>query len=188
MVGCLPFFGRRYAVPTIPEISRQNIYATHDSLKNARIDLATGYSELTIREIPPPKTRLSIPPIYKPPTKPGGPSQRVIIVPPEYGKIPVVVVGSEEYEELLKWPPIAQQLQKDNDLLKKAAQETGEELIKKQQLLENLGVLANSQKVELEKLDGDVFKRDVIIGVLFLLMGLYVYIKIKKIIPIPFGL
>jgi hypothetical protein len=43
----------------------RTVYATKDSLDQARIDLADKYSTETIRLVKPPKKRVEIPPVYK---------------------------------------------------------------------------------------------------------------------------
>jgi hypothetical protein len=178
------------AVDTPPKYSEevsQVVYATYDSIENARIELAKEYSDQTVRLITPPKQRIPIKPIIVscPPTKPGERStdRRVVIVPPEYGKDEVVVVGSKEYQELMDKVVLASQLQIDLNNLKRAKGEVDLALIKEQARVEKLEEDFNKAQVKLKENQTSLLKRDLIIASMGLLIGVYVYLKMKGLVP-----
>ena len=52
-------------VPTpISETARQAVYATHDSIKVGRFDMAEKYSDQSVQLIPPPLKKVLVKPIY----------------------------------------------------------------------------------------------------------------------------
>jgi len=178
------------AVDTPPKYSEevsQVVYATHDSIENARIELAKEYSNQTVRLITPPKQRIPVKPIIIscPPSKPGERpiDKRVVIVPPEYGKDEVVVVGSKEYQELMDKVVLATQLQTDLDNLKKAKGAVDLALIKEQERVKKLEEDYNKAQVKLKENQTSLIKRDLIIAGLSLLIGVYAYLKVKGFVP-----
>jgi hypothetical protein len=95
------------------EALSRSVYATKDSLDNARLDLADTYVNESVRIVKPPKKRIEIQPVYKKTTIDTISSQskvkptiinkqRVLIIPEKYKNDTVVVVSSEEYQQLLK--------------------------------------------------------------------------------------
>ena len=105
------------------EAASQNTYAVNDSLDKQRIDLAWHYSNEATKLIVPPKHRIPIEPIYAPlktktangvravvnPTS----GDRLIIVPEQYKVSQVVIVGSDEYNQLASDAKVAAQLKQE---------------------------------------------------------------------------
>ena len=106
------------------EALSRTVYATKDSIDAARIDLADKYANESTRIVKPPKKRIDVQPVYKKnidnissqskvrPTVIN--KQRVVIIPEKYRNDTVVVVSSEEYQQLLKDKETYEQIEKDN--------------------------------------------------------------------------
>jgi type VI protein secretion system component VasK len=170
------------------EALSQSVYATKDSIELARLDLADTYSTQAARIVIPPKHRIKIEPVFKN-TK----TQRVLVVPEKYKNDKVVVVNTTEYQELLKDAETAEQLQTDNKNLKdhislvdiqlqEQQKVTSELILKNQKLTEDI---LKKEKVIAEKNSSILKLWGVLIAVL-VLIGVYFYIKIRGIIPLPF--
>jgi hypothetical protein len=172
------------------EALSQNVYATNDSLEKARVDLAYYYSEETTRLVRIPKKRIDIQPIYDPasikakeqtpsvkqdPTT--GEKTRIVMVPEQYKNGKVVVVGSTEYQELLKTKEIAKQLAVDNANVLKAKADTDVELQKQQEMHDKMIKDLNIMQKKLVEKDLAILWRNIIIGGLLVLIGGYTYFK-----------
>ena len=179
------------------ELSR-TVYATKDSLEKARIDLALDYSEQVTRIVKPPKAkeRVKIDSIYKSVTIPviassAAPSkkellkpnrQRVIIVPEIYKNDTVVVVNSEEYQQLLKDKEIYEQLKKDFENFKQVKKDVDEELSKQYEYLNKMVVDLNKMQKQLVEKDLAIWKRNIVIACLILSIAGGVYLRMKGIL------
>lgn len=181
------------------EILSQSTYAVKDSLEQGRFDLAEKYSDQTIRIVKPPQKRITINPIlenlpsgsfisqpppltiYNPPPNINE-KRRVIIVPERFKNDPVVAVNSIEYEKLLLDQEIHKQLQKDHENLLKNKQEVEQELIKQEKYRNQMIIDLNKMQKQLVEKDLAILKRNVIITIMFLLMGAGVYLRIKGIL------
>ena len=160
LLSVLLITGCTYYTEKQSEALSQNVYATNDSLNKARVDLAYYYSDQTTRLVKIPKKRIPIQSVYQAAdivkgTK-TGPSTRVVIVPDQYKGDKVVVVGSTEYQELLKTKAIAEQLKKDNVNIVKAKAETDKELAKQAEY-------TNKMIKDLNHLQSEVYKKDLAI-------------------------
>jgi hypothetical protein len=100
------------------EAVSENVYAANESIAKARVDLAQFYSNETTKFIKPPKHPIKINSIYQAGEVVKNSKQaektRVVIVPDEYKNDKLVVVGSTEYDNLLKDSAIKKQLEEDN--------------------------------------------------------------------------
>jgi hypothetical protein len=176
------------------EALSRSVYATKDSIDKARIDLANVYSNETVRLVKPPKKRIEIESIYKTTqipvvtseAKPDKPipnnKQRVLMVPEQYKNDTVVVVNSQEYEQLLKDKQIFQQLKKDLDNAFLFKIEIDEELTKQQEYSNKLIRDLNTMQKQLVEKDLAILKRNIVIAIL-LLMGVgATYLRIKGIL------
>jgi hypothetical protein len=182
------------------EALSQAVYATKDSLNNARFDLADQYSEQTTRIVKPPKARIKIDPVFenlqtpgisksqekiniinpKPPTLTDG--RRIMIVPERFKNDPVVAVNTEEYETLLKDQAIRKQLESDYKTLTVHKKEVDTELAKQQKYNSQMVIDLNKMQKQLVEKDLAILKRNIVIVVLFLLMGGATYLRIKGIL------
>jgi hypothetical protein len=171
------------------EALSQSVYATKDSLEAARIDLADKYSTESTRLIKPPKKRINIQPIYKKnidnitssskvtPTIIN--KQRVIIVPEKYKNDTLVVVSSEEYQQLLKDKETYAQIEKDNQSLLETRKIIDEELIRQMQYNDKMIKDLNLMQKKLVEKDLAILQRNIIIIVLCLFIGGATYLRIK---------
>lgn len=168
------------------------VYATRDSFEAARIDLADSYSAEAARIVHPPKGRVEVKSVYKKsvdvigsgskPVSKVTAKQRVVIIPEKYRNDVVVVVSSEEYQNLLKDKETMTQLEKDFDNLTLVKQEVDQEIVKQQEynnkMIKDLNIM---QKKLIEK-DLAILQRNLVIIGLFLTIGGGVYLRIKGIL------
>lgn len=177
------------------EAISQTVYATKDSLDKARIDLADEYANQSTRLIKPPKKRLQIDSVYKPTipvvasqSKPGPgqkvpvSKQRVIIIPEKYKNDTVVVVSSEEYQQLLKDKEVFAQLEKDLKNLTDLRAIVDLELIKQKEYNDKMIKDLNIMQKKLVEKDLAILQRNIVI---VLLVGIIVgatYLRIKGIL------
>jgi len=162
------------------EALSQNVYATNDSLDKARVDLASYYSEQTTRLVKIPKKRIDIQSVYQDSTVKGTTGQRIVIVPEQYKGDKVVVVGSAEYQDLLKIKAIAEQLKKDNENFIKAKDSTDKELAKQAEYSSKMIKDLNIMQKKLVEKDLAILWRNIIIISLLGLIGGYIYIRMNS--------
>jgi hypothetical protein len=162
------------------EALSQNAYATNDSLNKARVDLAYYYSDQTTRLVKIPKKRINIQPVYQGSTVKGVTGSRVVIVPDQYKGDKVVVVGSTEYQDLLKTKAIADQLKKDNENIIKAKDNTDKELAKQAEYSSKMVKDLNIMQKKLVEKDLAILWRNIIIVSLLALIGGYIYIRMNS--------
>lgn len=159
------------------------VYATKDSIDAARIDLADEYATEATRIVKPPKDRIGVEAVYKKPSvvidSNTGTKQRVVVIPSKYKNDIVVVVSSNEYEQLLKDKESFDILQADHDELVKAKKDVDEELNKQAEYRDQMIKDLNSmQKTIAEKNLALVKCRGIIIAlVLAIIAGIYLRIK-----------
>lgn len=164
------------------QVSR-TVFAVNDSIKAGRIEMAESYSEETIRLITPPKDRIFVGEITK--NKQEG-LQSVIIVPEWFKGKEVIVVGTKEYNDLIKSADIRKQFEKELDALQKAKADVDEELRKERERVVKLETDLTSAKVTIGEQSSAIWKRNCIILVMGLLIAAYFYIKARGLIPLPF--
>jgi len=155
------------------EAVSQNVYASNDSIAKERIDLAQFYSNETTKFIKPPKHRIIINQISKN-------KQRVVIVPSQYSNDKVVVVGSNEYQDLLKDRSIKKQLEQDALVKDKQIKSDNAELLKQKQMSDKMVKDLNSLQQEVLKLRLSGLWKDVVIVALLVLIGGFIYIKVSS--------
>lgn len=167
------------------------VYASKDSMEAARIDLADKYITETTRIVKPPKNRIKIDPVYKHINTVSSGSkhdpiiinkQRMVIIPEKYRADTVVVVSSEEYQQLLKDKETFAQIQQDNIGISDAKKEVDEELIRqynnRDKMINDLNIM---QKKLVEK-DLAILQRNIIILGLLAAIGGATYLRIKGIL------
>jgi hypothetical protein len=174
------------------EALSRSVYATKDSLDNARLDLADTYSNESTRLVKPPKKRIDIQPVYKKnidnissqskvkPTVIN--KQRVLIIPEKYKNDTVVVVSSVEYEQLLKDKEIYEQIEKDNANIIEAKKEVDQELIRQMEYNDKMIKDLNIMQKKLVEKDLAILQRNITIVLLLALIGVATYLRIKGIL------
>jgi len=151
---------------------KQAVYGVNDSLKEARIDLAWFYSNETTKLVGPPLKRISIKPLYETTTTTNSVGARILVVPEELKNTKVIVIGSDEYKELLKNKEIAQQVTEELAIQKKVVLD-----IDKQRQINEQNQLKliddyNKAQLTIQKKDAAIWYRNfVILGLLVLIVG-----------------
>ena len=174
------------------EALSRTVYATKDSLDAARIDLADKYSTESTRLVKPPKHRIEVQAVYKKnidnitssskvtPTVIN--KQRVIVVPEKYKNDTLVVVSSEEYQQLLKDKETYAQIEKDNAQLLETKNAVDAELIKQNEFNNKMVQDLNDMKRKLVEKDLAILQRNIIIVSLLAAIGAGVYLRMKGIL------
>jgi len=171
------------------------VYASKDSLEVARIDLTDKYITEATRIVKPPKNRIPIEAVYKKidihiSTVSSGSKfdsvpvnkQRMIVIPERYRHDTVVVVNTEEYQQLLKDKETFAQIQRDTIGLIDAKKQVDEELIRQ---AENRDKMINDLNIMQKKLvekDLALLQRNLIIVGLLIAIGGATYLRIKGIL------
>jgi hypothetical protein len=162
----------------------QNVYATNDSLAKARVDLAFFYSNETTKFIKPPKQPIKISAIYEAgqvvKNSKNTDKTRVVIVPDVYKNDKVVVVGSTEYQTLLKDREIKKQLETDNKNMANQLIVNQNELVKQKEMSDKMVADLNHLQSEIYKKDAAIWKRNVIILALSALIGGYIWLRASR--------
>ena len=174
------------------EALSRSVYATKDSIDNARFDLADTYANESTRIVKPPKQRIDIKPVYKKnidnissqskvkPTIIN--NQRVLIIPEKYKNDTVVVVSSEEYQQLLKDKETYEQIEKDNKNLFDTKQLVDQELIRQMEYNDKMVRDLNIMQKKLVEKDLAILQRNIVIVLLLATMGGATYLRIKGIL------
>jgi hypothetical protein len=174
------------------EALSRSVYATKDSMDAARIDLADRYINEATRIVKPPKKRIDVQPVYKKnidtissqskvkPTIIN--KQRVVIIPEKYKNDTVVVVSSEEYQQLLKDKETYQQIEKDMQNLSETKQVVDEELIRQLEYNDKMIKDLNIMQKKLVEKDLAILQRNIIIIVLLTSIVGATYLRIKGIL------
>jgi len=167
------------------------VYASKDSMEAARIDLADKYITETTRIVRPPKNRIKIDPVYKHVDTVSSGSkhdpivinkQRMVIIPEKYRADTVIVVSTEEYQQLLRDKETFAQIQQDSVGLSDAKKTVDEELIRqmnnRDKMIDDLNIM---QKKLVEK-DLAILQRNILIVLLISAIGGATYLRIKGIL------
>jgi hypothetical protein len=174
------------------EALSRSVYATKDSMDAARIDLADRYVNEATRIVKPPKKRIDIQPVYKKnidtissqskakPTIIN--KQRVVVIPEKYKNDTVVVVSSDEYQQLLKDKETYQQIEKDMQNLSETKQVVDEELIRQLEYNDKMIKDLNIMQKKLVEKDLAILQRNIIIIVLLTSIVGATYLRIKGIL------
>jgi len=174
------------------EALSRSVYATKDSLDNARLDLADSYANESTRIVKPPKQRIDIKPVYKKnidnissqskvkPTIIN--KQRVLIIPEKYKNDTVVVVSSEEYQQLLKDKETYEQIEKDIANITETKIAVDQELIRQMEYNDKMIRDLNIMQKKLIEKDLAILQRNIAIIFLLVIMGGATYLRIKGIL------
>lgn len=174
------------------EALSKSVYATKDSLDNARLDLADKYSEESVRIVKPPKKRIDVQPVYKKTIDTIGSQskvkpttinkQRVLVVPEKYKNDTVVIVSSEEYQQLLKDKETYAQIEKDNKNLVETKKLVDQELIRQMEFGDKMIKDLNIMQKKLVEKDLAILQRNIIIVLLLASIAGATYLRIKGIL------
>jgi hypothetical protein len=174
------------------EALSRSVYATKDSLDNARLDLADSYANESTRIVKPPKKRIDIKPVYKKnidnissqskvkPTIIN--KQRVLVIPEKYKNDTVVVVSTEEYQQLLKDKETYEQIEKDIANITETKLAVDQELIRQMEYNDKMVKDLNIMQKKLIEKDLAILQRNILIVVLLLSIGGATYLRIKGIL------
>ena len=165
------------------EAVSQNVYATNDAIAKARVDLAQFYSNETTRFIKPPKHPIKINSVYQAGDVAKNGKQadrtRVVIVPDQYKNDKIVIVGSKEYDELLKDSAIKKQLEEDNKVKDQQLKNNNDELQKQKSMQDKMIRDLNYYQKEVYKLRLSGLWKDIIIVALLTIIGTFIYIRVS---------
>lgn len=160
-------------------------YATNDSIKAGRFELATTYSDQTLKLVVPPKKRIEIKPLYQTQTSKSGDKQAKIdnvkyIVIPEYLKgDKVLVVNSNEYNDLQKDSKLAKQLKVDNANLVSQAKKVEKEQSVQEEIHSKLIRDYNTQQTQLVKKDLAILRLTILSVILAVLWLATLYLLVR---------
>jgi hypothetical protein len=159
----------------------QTVYATSDSLGKGRVDLAYFYSNETTKFIKPPKHPIKISAIYEAVTvvkdSKTAEKTRVVIVPPQYKNDKVIIIGSTEYQQLLKDSADRNQFAEDNKNMSNQIVADNKELTHQKEMTDKMVKDLNHLQAEIYKKDLAILWRNIIIAVILVLIGGYFYLK-----------
>lgn len=146
--------------------------AIRDSFDSARIDLADNYSNALTQLIIPPSKRIQIEPIYKN-------GKRVAIIPDKYREDNVVIVGTNDWNDLVKIKEVVTQLNADKTNLHTQILNIREELNKQQEIKEKLAADNNTLQIQIKDVKSSNFKLHVYLWGMVLVILSYLYFKLK---------
>ena len=159
-----------------PEVTT-TVAAIKDSFDAARIDLANSYTEALSMLVTPPEKRIQIEPIYKD-------GKRIAVIPDKYKDSNVVIVGTEDWSNLVKTKDIVLQLANDKTNLNTQILSIQEELIEQQKIKQQLAEDNVNLQIKNTEANSSIFRlRAYMIGLISLIL-VYIYLKTKRIIPI----
>jgi hypothetical protein len=95
-----------------------------------------------------------------------------------------MVVGSEEYNALLKIKDYATQLETDNKLLAEAKAQVDAEIVHQQEMHDKMIDDLNKFKLQVSELKLTLFKRNLALGLIVAAGAVVVFIKVRKLLPI----
>jgi hypothetical protein len=142
LTGC----DNKIVIEKYSETLEQGVYAVADSLTNGRVDLAESYINNVEKIVPVPKNRILITPVIKD-------GIRYIVINDREKNSKVIIVGSKDFNDLLKLKVINQSQQ---DQANQFAQQASEQAKKDADAL-------NQLVVENKKLNDEIVQQDKII-------------------------
>jgi hypothetical protein len=176
------------------EVLSQSAYLADDSFEAGRFDVTDSALDNVIRIVKPPKQRLQIKAIETPTSLTSSSegstqkntntaaNQKIVIVPEKFKNQQIVVVNSEEFQQLIKDKKILEQLQGDHKILNKLKVDIEQELAK--QIAYNNKMVEDLNKLQKELLSKKllILKLYIIIAIMVLVMGGGVYLRLKGIL------
>jgi hypothetical protein len=172
------------------EILSRAVFHADDSFDRGRFDLTDQALDQAVRIAKPPKIRIAVEEILVSSNATANQTvsnlkktnQRTIIVPAKFRDTSVIVVGTTEYENLLRDKEILKQLNQDYKALEELKLAVDNELIKKAENAEKLVTDINKMQVKVAEGDTALLKRNIVIAVLVSLIVGGVYLRIKGIL------
>jgi len=178
LISCAP---TRY-IPKDSEPLSQAVYATSESIEKGRIDLADQYAKNAKLLVDPPKNPFTVKAIISK-AKEKDIGKAVVVVPSYLTNMDVIVVGSEQYKKLLEIKENAVQLQVEFENLQKEKEEVYKALTDQREA--KMQLLKDYDKVVSDLKDKQLalLKRNIIITSMSFFIGLYIFLKVKGLIP-----
>jgi hypothetical protein len=158
------------------------VYATSESIEKGRIDLADQYAKNAKMLVDPPKNPFTVKAIISK-AKDKDLGKAVVVVPSYLTGMDVIVVGSEQYKKLLEIKENAVQLQIEYENLQKEKEEAYKALRDQREAKSQLLKDYDNLVLDLKNKQLALLKRNVIIGSMSLLIGLYIFLKVRGLIP-----
>jgi len=160
------------SVPVIkesPEVAK-TAYAIKDSFANARIDLADNYTDQLIQLVTPPRDVITISPILQN-------GKRVAVIPSKFRDDSVIVVGTQDWNNILKIKEVVGQLANDKTNLNAQLLKVQDEIRSQQELKEQLAADNLILTSELKDYKFALYKRTAYLIALLTLVAGYIYIR-----------
>jgi hypothetical protein len=168
------------------EVLSQSVYATKDSITEARIDLADKYINEAVRIVKPPKNKISISGIYtnqlNTTNSTSQAKNRVILMPEQYKGQEAIAINSEKYEKLLENKDIFGQLELDKKVFATHTQNVNKELSKQERY-------NNQMVLDLNRMQKQLVEKNLLILRLYIAIGLLsasliggIYLRMKGIL------
>lgn len=171
------------------EALSQAVTATSDSIDVARFDLANQYSKEAVKLAFPPKHKIKISGLVTKKETVDAKTSIIttntvtrIVVPKELERSDILVVGSPEWEELLKNKDFAEQLKIDNINLTTLKTNVEKELTKQNEMQNKMIQDLNTMQKKLVEKDLAILWRNIVIVSLIATMAAAVYLRIKGIL------
>lgn len=193
LCGCSVYTEKR------SEALSQAVFATAESIKNARFDKAGPYAEQAKRLAYPPKKQLSVPPIITSSTKKTYSPNKLtdvkiisnsieddkflrLVIPESLKHSKLLIENSEEWNELLKTKQFKDQLEVDNANLKQLANDIDVELQKQMKYNNQMVIDLNNMQKKLVEKDLLITRLYITIVVLIISIAGGIYLRIKGIL------
>lgn len=128
--ACNPQF-----VEKTSEVLSEDVYGVGDSLAKGRVDLAEKYIQNVQTLVPAPKKRITIKPFISN-------GVQYVVIGDSFKNKQVVIVGSDQFQNLLKDKSLAEQYKKDGQTYEQKSQDTQKQLANNQLVTNNI-LLAN---------------------------------------------
>lgn len=199
------------------EALSQAVYATAESINNARFDKAGPYAEQAKRLAYAPKNKITISPIITASTKKIESINKEInvknnsvnikpksvinssiikatsdvdqeeqvlrlVIPESLKHAKLLIENSDEWNDLMQTKKFKEQLEIDNENLKKLSSDIDAELQKQLKYNNQMIIDLNTMQKKLVEKDLAILKRNITIIVLLLLMGGGIYLRMKGIL------
>ena len=147
--------------------------AIEDSFAAARVDLADKYTNTLLMLVSPPEKRIHIEPVYKN-------GKKIVVIPDRYKNDSIIVVGTDDWNNLLKIKDVANQLANDTFNLNNQITNVREELISQQKVKEQLAADNTTLIIKNKDIKNTNLKLQISILGLLIIIGGYLYLKFTK--------
>ena len=150
-----------------------SVYATKDSFDAGRLDLTSAYLDDVIKIVTPPNItdRIKIQSVVVN-------NQRKLIVPAKFKGQTVLIVGSDEYNSLLKTRDFAQQLQVDNTNLQKQADAVSKQLEDQKKVTNDMIITIDNDKTLIAQQKHTILMQRLLISSIIMAVGVLKFTKI----------